>query len=715
MNSQVYNYNKLEGYVLLFLVGIASIGLLAFIPIHVSAQGVTIVPPNSSVLVDVSQTAAPDALDPATGFYVQDGPLFTAVYQELVEFNGSNFLQLVPVIAQNYSTTNYENYTFYIRQGVHFSDGVQVNASTVWFSFYRMILMGQGPGVSNYITLLFNATQYGQTGYALPWGVANAIHNVTGLPTNTNATLAADVLASILSNFNANNATIQKIMEYPYQAVVVKSAYEVEISTLIPYRYFLYDIAAWWGAIQDPVFVDQHGGVQPNTPNSYINLHGMPGTGPYEIVSVAEGFSTIVLKAVPNYWGVSESVPAVAQPAHISIIEIEYGLSHTARVEEFDKNEAQISFVSVPYIGSIYTGYQYTVPLSGIFANFGSQPEVLYIAMNTEEYPTNITAFRLALVHAVNYSALLHIFSYNGTILASEFVGPISPQFPVYNQIVSMDHIQPYSYNVSLALTYLNEAGYEGHFYVTLPNGTTVGNSSATPLSTLAIYTLTPITPLVQEELEIIQQNLEQIGIPTSIKLVTASVTDGWSTPSGTPDLVDLGWVPDWPDPIFQQLDVQTNVLDGGLSGDLAWLNNSVVNQMDNQVPFITNATEQIEMAAKIYNITYHQAPYLWLPVPYTYYFVQPYVKNFQYNEFAGYYYNMMYYQPYTTTPPVTTTTTTPPVTTTTTTPPVTTTSTVPPVTTTTHPSSVSTLEIVAIVIVIIVIIAIAVVFLRRR
>ncbi|MBP1357392.1 MAG: hypothetical protein JZD40_02760, partial [Sulfolobus sp.] len=37
-------------------------------------KSIIIVPPNLSQLIDVSWTAAPDALDPATGFYVQDGP-----------------------------------------------------------------------------------------------------------------------------------------------------------------------------------------------------------------------------------------------------------------------------------------------------------------------------------------------------------------------------------------------------------------------------------------------------------------------------------------------------------------------------------------------------------------------------------------------------------------------------------------------------------------
>lgn len=670
-----------------------------FIQTTSASSTITIAPQNSSVLVDVSQLSPPDALDPATGFYVQDGPLFTALFQELVEFNGSNYLQVVPVIAQNYSTTNYENWTFFIRHGIYFPDGVQVNASTVWFSFYRILIMGQGPGIANYIGLLFNSTQYGITGYALPWGVAAAIQSATGLPTTKNATLAAMVLASILSHFNANNATIQKIMEYPYQAVVVKGPYEVEINTLAPYKYFLLDIANWWGAIVNPVVVDEHGGVQPNTPNSYLDNNGMNGTGPYVIKSVGAGFSQIVLEKNPNYWASKESgIPAVAQPANIPIIEIDYGLTQIARVKDFGTNQAQISYVGLRYLNQMYSSYNYNkyVSFNQIFLNLGYLPGVFYISMNMQTFPTNITAFRLAVVHAINYTALLQIFKFNGSYLAEEYLGPISPEFPIYNETMKMDGLSPYTYNVSLALHYLNEAGYAGHFYVVLPNGSTVGDTSGTQLPTLEIYALAPENELEQEELEIIQQDLQQIGISVSPKIVLPSVTDGWVTPSGTPALVDLGWFPDWPDPIFQQLMPLTDVEFGGISGNLAWVNDSTLQQMYKTLPFLANQTQQEVEVGQIYKILYKQAPYVWLPDPITYFFVQPYVKNFTYNPFVGYYYNLMYYQPVTASAMVSSTT--------------------PTVnTTTTSPSSSSLLYVGIGVVIVVIIIIIAVLALRRR
>ncbi|BDB99757.1 ABC transporter substrate-binding protein [Saccharolobus caldissimus] len=634
--------------ILLFNILSISISLIA---LGQTTTTITIAPPNASQLIDVSQTIPPDALDPATGFAVEDGPFFTAVFQELVEFNGSNYLQVVPVIAQNWSTSNYENWTFYIRQGVYFPDGVQVNASTVWFSFYRTILMGQGAGISNYDNLLFNGTVFSTTGYALPWGVNNAIQNVTGLPTSHNISLAAHILASILSHFNAANATIQKIMEYPYQAVVVKGPYEVEINTLYPYRDFLFDIADWWGAIVNPVAVDEHGGVQPNTPNAYIDEYGMNGTGPYVIKSVGASLSEIVLVKNPHYWAENLSnIPAVAEPAHIPVIEIEYGLTHTDRVEDFAHNLAQISYVSLPFLQQMYSSYQYNkyVGFNQIFENAGYEAAVYFISLNTETFPTNITAFRLALVYGINYTELLQLFKLpNGQIGATEYLGPISPVFPLYNEVMQLDNLHPYTYNFSLALHYLNEAGYEGHFYVVLPNGTVLGDPNGTQLQTLDIYAITPVTALEQEQLNIIQQNLGQLGISVAFKYVLPSVVDGWLSPTNTPSMADLAWYPDWPDPIFQELIAQTDVEFGGISGNFAWVNNSILQQLYSNLPFITNTTLQTLEVAKAYKILYNEAPYIWLPNYIVYFFIQPYVKGFVWNQFDGYFYNMMYYQPY--------------------------------------------------------------------
>ncbi|TRM86611.1 peptide ABC transporter permease [Sulfolobus sp. E3] len=676
-------------------------------------------PKNSSELIDVAWTYPPDALDPATGFCDPDQVIFNVVYQQLVEPNVSNPLQVVPGLAYNWTTTNYQNWTFYLRNNAYFSDGVKINATTVWFSFYRTILMGQGPGVNNYINLLFNSTQYEDTGFALPWGVGNAIENVTGLPTSNNANLTATILASILSHFNANNQTILKIMEYPYQAVVVKGPYEVQFNLLHPYRYFILDIAYWWGAIQDPVFIDEHGGVQANTPNSYIDEYGMPGSGPYMIKSVGSSYSTVVLVKNPNYWGNNVTgLPPELQPAHIPVVIIYYGLSHETRLEDFDNNFAQLSYVSPQYLGYLYNNYVYKqyVSFNQVFYLANEiQGCIDYIGMNTQVYPTNITALRLAIVHAINYTALLDLYEFNGTLLAREALGPIPSTYPIYYKVLNITHLSLYSYNISLALHYLNEAGYEGDFYVTLPNGTIIGNPKGNPLPTLDIYiTVSRPTAILEEELQIIQEDLEKIGIPTAIKSVLPSVIDSWTNAQVSPNLAYAIYSADWPDPVFQQLLPLTDAFFGGISWNWAWVNLTILQNMYNTLPFITNQTQQLQLVAQAYKIIYNYAPYIWMPTPTLYYLVQPYVKGFVAQELAYYFYNMLYYQPITFTLVSPTTSTTTSVSTTSSTTITTPTTTL--TTTTTHSSSSITLDvIIAVIVVIIVIIVGIILFLRGR
>ena len=623
----------------------------------VSNQTITLAPPNPNELIDISEVYSPDCLDPATGFIIPDTIVFNVLYQELVTWNPSNTYEVEPMLATNWTVINYQHYIFTLRQGVYFTDGEPFNATVVWFSLYRTIIMGQGPGIANYAHILFNYTKYSETGFAIPWGACHALANVTGNPAYiSNATLCAYALADVLSNFNVQNATIQKLMTYPDQAVVVLGPYEVEINLLRPYRFFLLDIASWWGAMVAPVYVDEHGGVQPNTPSSsYLCQYGVPGTGPYEIESVTGTvgeFTEIILKANPNYWGNNYppgSLPVLDQPAHIPIVDIKISESHTDRVELFASNEAQISYVSPPFLDQIYTAWPYNkyLPPTSIILLEGYMPAGnAWLSMNNYKWPFNCTDFRLAIVHAINLTALLYTY-YSPLLnktLAEIYLGPSVPQYaPFYNP----DNLPLYSYNVTLALEYLNESGWECNFYTVLPNGTIIGNPNGQKLPTISLTVSPPVTPLTEEQLEIITQDLSQIGIPVAISYVTSAEFDTWVTPDATAAFFYGEWLPDWPDPMYQIMYSMLNVANGGLSGDLAWFNNTIVNELTAEMPFVTNETEQLQMLAEVYNITYWQAPYYWMPFPEYYIITQPYLKGIVWT-FDTYYYNTMYYQPIT-------------------------------------------------------------------
>jgi peptide/nickel transport system substrate-binding protein len=597
-------------------------------------------PANRSELVDNSQQVAPDALDPAQAFGIEDGPMLTAVYQELVEFNGSSLSQVIPVVASNYTIlNNSRTFVFTIRPNVTFSNGDQVTAATVWFSFVREVYDGQAVGISNYEELTLNVSEVYATGYDFPWGIRAAIQAATGLPATTNVTVAVEALNNIMSNFNPNNATIQKVMEYPHQAYVVSGPNTFTVNLLEPYRPFLLDIASWWGAIVDPAFVDSHGGVQGNKPNSYINNNGSPGTGPYEFSYVAPGLATIVLKPNPHYW--DPHGVGILSPPSIPTIIINYALTQNQQIESFASNEAQISYAGSTNLAQMYDAYQYKqyYGFNQIFKNLGAEPGVQMISLNTQIYPTDNLDFRLALAHAINFTEILdRVFTFNGTLLASTYVGPISPQFP---EFYNPDNLTPYSYNVALAIKYLNQAGLQEGFSVTLPNGTVIGNTSAPALQPLTIVYTAPITPYLQEELTIMVTELSQLGLSVGLEGEAPSVFyTTWTNPQVTPAITWFAWYPDWPDPILQQLAPAVTTT----SYFPAWMNLTSVNNIMATLPFLTNITQQRQLVAEVYNITYNYAPYIWLPNPITYFFVQPYVQGFIYNPFTGYYYNTMYY-----------------------------------------------------------------------
>jgi peptide/nickel transport system substrate-binding protein len=598
-------------------------------------------------LTDTSQVSAPGSLDPASGFFTTNGPLFTATYQTLTEFNGSSDTQVVPVLAEHIYNQNNQNYTFQIWQNAKFSNNKPVNASAVWFSFYRGIVMGQGPYAADYSNILFNLSNQGITNIFLPWGaraaLTNAGYHLTGNITEQ-YTQAAHDLDAILSNFNYNS-TEMKVMEYPYQAIVVNQNGTVTIKTLKPYTFLLQDIAGWWGDILYPAYIDAHGGVEFNTQNSYVNLHGAIGSGPYVIKSVAAGFSTIVLQANPNYWvKPGDGVPAVAQPAHIKTVTIEYALSHTDREEDFDKNISQISLIGPSSFKSMIDSFHVASERNYSLVHSYKVIGAFYISMNVQRSYTDNKYFREALYDALNYTAEEEVYknNYNGKSMAYAELGPLSPQYgkSYYNP----DNFPMPEQNLKYAIQNLTLAGNEMKFYVTLPNGTIIGDRSGTDLSkhNFVLTGIAPSTAIESSQLTIAISSFSKIGLTFTSTLVTESIAGTWDTAKETPHFVDLAWEPDFSDPVGQQLEQIYAKVDGGI-GNKAWVDNTTLQNDFKTLDFL-NKTVQINDMKSVSRVVYDQYAYMWLPVPDTNYFINPALHGFEFNTFVGYFYNMLYY-----------------------------------------------------------------------
>jgi peptide/nickel transport system substrate-binding protein len=621
-------------------------------------------PKNASVLVDESQGAVPDSLDPGYAFFSQDGSYLTAAFQDLAVYNGTNAFVQLPVEAQSWSiTNNSQEYIFHMRPDVYFNNGDNVTAYTIWFSYVRELYMNAPSlvGTSNWNLITMNvATDWFTTtcGNNEPWGLVWSVSTVTHIPlTASNCKHLSNFLNGMLSHFNPNNATQAAVMAFQHQAYIAPNATTFIIRTLRPYAYVISDLAGFSGThTVDPAFVDAHGGVQNNTANSYLNTNCEPSTGPYICKSVSAGLSEIVMVKNPHYWaagngpnGLKPGLPWVIRPGQIPVIDIKYALTGTTLYEDFGTNVAAIGSAQpggsagIPEWGQMWAAYQYKnwFKFNQIVRDFGPQDFSFYLGMNTQRFPTNITAFRQAVYWAMNYTALADTeIYYNGTAYGSIILGPATPQYgPLYNP-----NNQPLPHqDLKLAIHYLDLAGKEANFYVVLPNGTVIGNPNGKQLQPVEIVYIAPLSPTLEVQLKIYQDSLSAIGIPTVLFGETSAVYDTQATnPKTAPVFSNIGWGLDYPDPWLQQY-VCFYTLNCGIA---SYINNATLANLVESAAFNPNPAQQLQADKELYNIEAQEAYYVWLPYPDQVFWLQPYLQGIVFNIYTSYYYNLMYYQP---------------------------------------------------------------------
>ncbi|MEM3794567.1 MAG: ABC transporter substrate-binding protein [Thermoprotei archaeon] len=603
---------------------------------QVGAQG----PPNLSQLV-VMENEPPNSVDPASGFFAGEDEVMTNVYQTLLMFNYTSISEFAPILATNWSVNpTYTQYNFSLRQNAYFANGQPFNSSVVWFNFYRTIVMNQ-VGASYFTNLLYNGTQATITGYAVPTGVQAALQSV-GYHFSTNTTQAqiqaANYLASILSNFNPANTTIQQLMSYPNQAVVVINQYKVEFNLLNPYRFFLQTLAVPGAGQVEPSFVDAHGGVVPNQENTYLNTHTM-GTGPYTVKSYVQG-EVMTLTENPNYW--AAKIPAAQSnimltPPHIPVIIIEYTSSASQIIQAIESNSVSLlEGPPIPVPSPVYLPSLASYP--GIkVVSLPSAPKFLFLmaTLDTAKYPYNITGFRLALVHAINYTEILNTVAMGYGV---QYVGPISPGLPYYNPA----DLQPYNYNPAYSISLLSQLGFK----LSLPNGTVINPNGKSVQLSITYTSDDPAEVKIAQEL---QTMFADVGLSFQLNPVTTQTEEALISQPGTaqsyPGMLLWYWYPSWLDPVYQDLVVQVNSNYGGISGDVSWFDNATVNNLTNSLPYQTNPVIVNRTVAEVYRMVYQQAPDIWLYAVVPYWVERSYVAGVIYNPgILGYYYPLIYY-----------------------------------------------------------------------
>jgi peptide/nickel transport system substrate-binding protein len=441
--------------------------------------------PTSLVVEEESQ---PDSMDPAVTYTTPGWEVVEQVYQGLLAPNGASYTTYIGDLAQNWTvSSDGMTYTFFLRPGVTFSNGDPFNAYVEWFSIYRTLVMNQAPA----------------------WILGQNLAAANGAGFN--------ITDSILNSINYTNPSPKDLsyMTYANQSVQTVSPNELVLhlgygyNGNVPYSAFLATLITPMSMAVDPIVVEANGGVVAGQPNNYLETHAV-GTSFYELRSWVQGQS-ITLVRNQNYWGASvppTDLNYAIQSAIIDTINFYYK-DISAMIADLQSNTAQM-------IIAPSTQYSVLKQTTGITTNilpivFGSSESILFMYMDPYAFPPfQDLRVREAISYAIDYKSIIHSV-YND--LATQWIGPVPPGFPDYNE--STAGLQPYKYDPIMAASLLGQAGYRSM----LPNGTTLNLSGKVFPSVNFLYDAD--NSAQTQASQIISSELQAVGITITLSPLT--------------------------------------------------------------------------------------------------------------------------------------------------------------------------------------------------
>jgi peptide/nickel transport system substrate-binding protein len=393
----------------------------------------------------VDQAEQPDHLDPAVTFTTPGWALVQQVYQGMVNYHGNSSTVFDGILAKNWSvTSDGMHWTFYLRSGVHFSNGDPYNAYVQWFSLYRTLVMNAPPSFILGENFWFpNQSWYASDGVSENWNdtsVAQLASELNGWNFFTPSSSEIAVMQDPGQSFQViNNLTIRLNLGNGYLGTA--------------YAYLLASLAAPTSFAVDPSVVRNNSvngvkGVIVNGTDPWMEAN-MLGTGQYTLqgsyTSSAGGY---VLEPNAQYWGTvaagSEPDNNLLQPAQVSV-QVNFQKSAQIAVQDLGRGaaaEASFAYVGPSTVADL--GKFSCVKVEPLDTVYGSTSGGWWIYMNQSTYPFNNLSVRAAVVHAINYSQIIQL-AFGGA--ATQWVGPVPPGYPDYNP----DGLTPYTYDLALA------------------------------------------------------------------------------------------------------------------------------------------------------------------------------------------------------------------------------------------------------------------------
>jgi len=422
-------------------------------PDRPALQGSTAGPISSTAssspdLIRVDQAEIPDSLDPAVTFSTPGWAAVQQVYQGLVNYNGSSATNFSGVLARDWTVsydpaTGFDSYVFNLRADIQFSNGDPYNAYIQWYSFYRSLLLLQGPQFI--LEQNFYSTNF------------STVDPLSYYSSSASSAAANSSLAADLNNWNFDDPTAPELaqMEIPEQSYQVINASAIALNLgygylASNYTYLLASIADPNSYAVDPVWVDAHGGVVVGLVNPYLGVNTL-GTGPYLLQNYnGVGGGGYTLTPNPHYWG---ATAAKLEPWNNNLpaanTSVDVNFQDAIDIATNDLITGAVQEASFAYVGpSTITQLEghSNILVEALPVIYGATSGSWWIFMNSSVAPFNNLSVREAITHAINYQQII-TQAFGG--YARQWVGPVPPAYP-YNNNVTAD--EPYySYNLTLA------------------------------------------------------------------------------------------------------------------------------------------------------------------------------------------------------------------------------------------------------------------------
>jgi peptide/nickel transport system substrate-binding protein len=500
------------------------------------------------------------------------------VYQPLVFANetaeyGNGNIQYLPGLAANWTVSpDGRTYTFNLRQGIKFSNGDSFNAYNVWAEMYGFYYLSANSST---------------------WMESYDFFNMSSV--NFGPSTIATLTSSGLNNPTSQVITMMENQNWP---IYITNSSQIVFHLQSPFLWFPGALVVYDGLMYDVNYLLQNGGFgTPTTFNQNFNLAPIPGTGPYVVTGESDN-AYVSFTQSSSYWGKSLTASQIKEqplldPGHAVNVIVQVKSDDISRYTDLSTGAAQIAEIQASDWSSVVnnSAYQYLTqpPWNG---------EVALIGLNPNIYPTNITAVRQAIVHAINYTQL------SDTAYQGELKPYVGPEYPAWSQFYDLGNYSGYQYNIAEAKQILANASISTanfpSFDLDIQSGCQDCSSAAA----------------------VVKSDLAQIGITVNIQVQS---TSEYYTPYGTyatnvanaAQIGQLafvnsgfGWGPATLTPADYWV---TFVSNSSLWGNWPGYSNPTVQACVNAFTSTANITEIQSLCAAAQKVIYDQAPYAWL------------------------------------------------------------------------------------------------------